>query len=268
MFDEQRQNPCVDLLVRAQHNRNISEQPIKLFDAVRQAPVQSQVKVHIPRQSARPKRSKQKARSKRPGRMTDMAVRSMRVQLRPGPYQADKDAIDLWVVHALEENPPANAEAIEWFLLTTVDIISAADAEQCLRWYCLRWRIEDWHRVLKSGCGIEELGHETAERLRRAIAINLVIAWRIMLMTLMGRETPELPAEVLFSDIELRTLGAYAKKKRVTPPSQLGQAVHLVAKIGGYLGRNNDPPPGHQLIWQGYTEFQFMCLGFALLEDE
>lgn len=67
--------------------------------------------------------------------------------------------------------------------------------------------------MLKSGCRIEDLAHDTAERLRRAIAINLVIAWRIMLMALMGRETPKLPAEVLFSDIELRTLRAYAKKR-------------------------------------------------------
>ena len=77
----------------------------------------------------------------------------------------------------------------------------------------LRWRIEDWHRVLKSGCRIEELAHQTAERLKRAIAINLVIAWRIMLMTLLGRECPELPAEVLFSDLELTVLRAYAFKK-------------------------------------------------------
>ncbi|MEJ2446182.1 MAG: hypothetical protein P8Y42_22480 [Exilibacterium sp.] len=61
----------------------------------------------------------------------------------------------------------------------------------CLRWYQLRWRIEDWHRVLKSGCRVEKLAHKTAERLKSAIAINLVIAWRIMLMTLLGRETPE-----------------------------------------------------------------------------
>ena len=144
--------------------------------------------------------------------MADMAVRFMRVQLRPAYYQAGKEPIDLWVVHALEEKPPGKTKAVEWFLLTTIDITSAADAQQCLRWYCLRWRIEDWHRVLKSGCRIEDLAHESAERLRRAIAINLVIAWRIMLMTLLGRETPQLPAEVLFSDIELRTLHAYAKK--------------------------------------------------------
>ena len=77
----------------------------------------------------------------------------------------------------------------------------------------MSWRIEDWDRALKSGCKIDDLAHETAERQRRAIGINLVITWRIMLMTLLGRETPELPAEILFSDIELRTLHAYAKKR-------------------------------------------------------
>jgi len=213
MFDEQRQNPRVDLLIRAQYDRNITEEPFKLFAAVRRMPVESRIRVHIPRQSARPKRSKQKARPKRPGRTAELAVRYMRIQLRAPKYHKEKEPIDIWIVHALEENPPEEAKAVEWFLLTTIDIRSAEDAERCLRWYCLRWRIEDWHRVLKSGCRIEDIAHETAERLRRAIAINLVIAWRIMLMTLLGRETPQLPAEVLFSEVELRTLKAYAKKK-------------------------------------------------------
>ena len=267
LFDEQRQHDRVDLLVRAKNNRNITQEPFKLFAAVRESETQSWVRVHIPRQSARPKKSKQKARPKRPGRTSDLAVRYMRIQLCAPEYHEGKDPIDIWVIHALEENPPENTKAIEWFLLTTMDITSAQDAEQCLRWYCLRWRIEDWHRVMKSGCRIEKLAHETAERLRRAIAINLVIAWRIMLMTLIGRETPELPAEVLFSDIELRTLRAYSKKNGLKPPSLLGEAVRLVAKIGGYLGRNKDPPPGHQLLWHGYAEFQFMCMGFALVEE-
>jgi hypothetical protein len=212
IFDEQRQNPCVELLIRAQYNRTVIEEPFKLFEAVRQQSVRSRVRVHIPRQSARPKKSKQQARPKRPARITDMAVRYMRIQLRPARYHADKSPIDIWVVHALEENPPPKTEAVEWFLLTTIDISSPAIAEQCLRWYCLRWRIEDWHRVLKSGCCVEDITHKTADRIRRAIAINLVIAWRIMVMTLLGRQMPNLPAEVLFSDIELRTLQAYAKK--------------------------------------------------------
>ena len=199
--------------------------------------------------------------------MADMTIRSKRVKLKPIRGLANQEPLEIWIIHAQEMNPPENVNAIEWFVLTTIDVSLAADAEQCLRWYCLRWRIEDWHRVMKSGCKIEDLGHETAERLKRAIAINMVIAWRIMLMTLMGRECPGLPAEVMFSDIEVRTLQAYAKKKDITPPVLLGDAVTLVAKIGGYLGRKKDPPPGHQLLWQGYREFQFMCLGFALLDD-
>lgn len=268
MFDEQRQNPRVDLLVRAKHNRNIVEEPLKLFQAVHQEPVASRVSVQVPRQSARPKKSKQKARAKRAGRTAALAVRYKQIRLIPAHYHEDKAPIVVWVIHAVEENPPEDAKAVEWFLLTTVNIASAEEAEKCLRWYCLRWRIEDWHRVLKSGCCVEKLAHETAERLRRAIAVNMVIAWRIMLMTLLGRETPEMPAEVLFSDIELRTLRAYAKKKDLKPPLTLGEAVRLIAKIGGYLGRANDPPPGHQLIWQGYAGFQFMCLGFELLDDD
>jgi hypothetical protein len=212
LFDEQRSNPCVDLLVRAKHNRVISEEPFKLFDRVRQSPLQTKIQVHVPRQSARPKLSKKKAKAKRPGRQAELEVRYQRIQLGPSKYHPGKDPIDIWIIHAVESAPPEGTEAVEWFLLTTIDIRSADDAVQSIRWYCLRWRIEDFHRVLKSGCGIQHIAHETAERIRRAIAINLVIAWRIMLMTLLGRETPDLPPEVLFSAVEVHVLRAYAKK--------------------------------------------------------
>ena len=213
LFDEQRQNPRVDLLIRAQHDRKLSTEPFKLFTAVRETSVQSRVRVCIPQQSARPKKSKQKAKAARPGRQAELALRYLTIQLPAPEYCRDKEPIEIRLIHAVEENPPQDTKAVEWFLLTTLKIDSAADIEKCLRWYTLRWRIEDWHRVLKSGCKIDDLAHETAERLRRAIAINLVIAWRIMLMTLLGREMPELPAEILFSDVELRTLHAYAKKR-------------------------------------------------------
>jgi hypothetical protein len=212
LFDEQRRNPCVDLLVRAKHNRAITDEPFKLFEAVAQAPLQTKVQVHVPRQSARPKLSKKKAKPKRPSRQAELELRYQRIQLPRSKYHPGKDPLDIWIIHAAESAPSEGTERVEWFLLTTVDIRSAEDAVQCLRWYCLRWRIEDFHRVLKSGCGVEQIAHETAERIRRALAINLVIAWRIMLMTLLGREAPELPPEVLFSDIELQVLHAYAKK--------------------------------------------------------
>ena len=211
LFDEHRKKPCVDLLVRAKHDRCTNED-VRLFEAVRQSEVCGQLRIHVKRQSARSKKSKQKARPKRPERTAEVSLRYRQIELRPPDYRKDMAPITLWVVHVVEDNPPANVEALEWFLLTTMEIRSAEDAEACLRWYCLRWRIEDWHRVLKSGCCVEDAAHKTAERLKRSIAINLVIAWRIMLMTLLGRETPELPAEVLFSDLELEVLSAYAKK--------------------------------------------------------
>ncbi|MCG5517487.1 IS4 family transposase, partial [Ectothiorhodospira sp. 9100] len=114
------------------------------------------------------------------------------------------------------------------------------------------------------GCKIDELGHHSTERLERAIAIRLVIAWRVMLMTLLGREAPELPPELLFSDIELRVLGDYAQSRRRERPSRLADAVREIAILGGYLNRNTDPPPGHQLIWHGYTKLTSMSFAYAL----
>lgn len=144
-----------------------------------------------------------------------------------------------------------------------MELEGSDDAVKCIQWYCLRWRIEDWHRVLKSGCNVEKKAHKTAERLKRSLAIDMVIAWRIMLMTLLGRDVPELPPEVMFTDIELEVLRKYAKKK-INPPTSLGEAIKIVAKLGGYLDRKCDPPPGHQIIWRGYFQLQLMCEGFSL----
>ncbi len=263
LFDDWRQNPSIELLVRARHNRRTTEDS-RLFDAVKATEPKLRLQLHIDRKSARPKRSKQKARPKRHERIAEVALRYQGFELCPPREHRDKEPVALSIVHVAEENPPEGVEPIEWFLLTTIKIASTEQAQRCLEWYCLRWRIEDWHRVLKSGCEIQELGHQTAERLKRAIAVYAVIAWRVMLMTLLGRETPEMPAEVLFSDVELNVLGAYAKERNLPQPTQLNDAVLLVAKMGGYLNRKNDPPPGHQLIWQGYTYLHFMCIGFML----
>ena len=213
MFDDQRNNsPGVELLVRAKHDRATTGE-YRLFDTARRAQVAAQIEIKIPRQSARTKKSKQKARAKRASRTAQVSIRTTQVELNPPSYHNDKSPVRIGIVHVREDNPPENAEAVEWFLLTTLDLQSVDTALNCVKWYCLRWRIEDWHRVLKSGCNAEALANKTAERLKRAIAIKLVIAWRIMLMTLLGRETPELPAHILFSDLEIKVLDAWAKKK-------------------------------------------------------
>lgn len=266
LFDGWRQGEKrTDLLVRAKVNRQTTSE-LPLFDKLRTAESRGdQLQLLINRQSARLKRSKQKARPARAERTATMALHYEHVELAPPKGHQGKKPISLWVVHLVEESPPAGVKAVEWFLLTTMEITTTEQAKKLLDYYCLRWRIEDWHRVLKSGCGIEDLRNETAERLKRVIAIYLVIAWRIMLMTLLGREIPELPADILFTDLELEVLDAYAGTRRdVKPPTCLGNAVLLVARLGGHQARKGDPPPGHQVIWLGYSQLQFMCAGYLL----
>ena len=176
--------------------------------------------------------------SARTARLAETTLRYEPVAL-PCPAAAP---VELWMVHAREERPPAKTEPLEWFVLTTLPVRSADDATRILQWYALRWRIEDYFRILKSGCKVEELQHHSAERLERAIAIKMVVAWRIQLMVRLGREVPELPAEVLFSDIELRVLATFARSRSLAPPPHLGEAVKLLARLGGWLGRTRDPP--------------------------
>jgi hypothetical protein len=264
LFDAWREEPRTDLLVRADHDRCTMEDR-KLFAAARACEPQLQFSLQVKRQSARPKKSKQQARPERPERIAEMTLRYRRIELKPPAAHKEKEPLALWIIHALEETPAPGQKPIEWFLLTTLDVNSPEQAKTILGWYCLRWRIEDWHRVLKSGCRIEELQYETAERLRRALAINIVIAWRIMLLTLLGRETPELPPEVFFSDHEIEVLAAYAQKRKHPPPDTLGAATFLVAKMGGYMARKHDPRPGHQIMWRGYTFFRALCVAYDLL---
>ncbi len=214
LFDEWRGSGEVELLVRAKCDRKTTGGE-KLFDAVAGTKVKHHFPIRIPRQSARPKRSKQAARSARDSRTANVDLRYAEVEIQPPGYiaQQKRDPIRLWIIHLVERDPPPGTEPLKWFLLTTIPVTDVGTALQCIRWYCLRWRIEDWHRVLKSGCRVEDMKYKTADRIRRAMAINMVVAWRIMLMTLLGREAPELPADVLFSHTEILVLSRYAKKK-------------------------------------------------------
>ena len=234
----------------------------RLFDEVRNAPARGTCTVELNRLSARVKASKQTPKSRRAARVAEVTLRYQPVAL-PCPGAAP---VALWVVHAREERPPPKAEALEWFVLTTLPVTSTADAPRILQWYTLRWRIEDYFRILKSGCKVEELQHHTAERLERAIAIKMVVGWRIQLMVRLGREVPELPSELLFSDGELRVLATFARSRELPHPERLGDAVGLVARLGGWLGRTRDPP-GAQLMWHGYTQLVPMAFAFELRDE-
>jgi len=266
LFAEQQRTPDVALVVRAKHDRRLADDQGRLFEAVRATEPRGKVAVDVTRQSARAKSSKRRARIGRQARTAQLALSYRRVTLARDPKarQDEQEKLTVTVVHAVENSPPSGERPIEWFVLTTLMVDSAEQAAEILHWYSLRWRIEDWHRVLKSGCSIDELGHHSAERLERAIAIRMVIAWRVMLMTLLGREVPELPPEILFSDVELRVIGDYAQSRGRSRPTQLAHAVRVVAIFGGYLNRNHDPPPGHQLMWHGYATLATMCMAYRV----
>ena len=121
-------------------------------------------------------------------------------------------------------------------------------------------------RVLKSGCRVQDQRFRTAERLQKAVAIQRVIAWCVMV--LLGREVPECAAEVLFAGEELEFLGAYAEQHGRPQPSDLGSAVALVAHLGGYRGRKHDPAPGNQIMWEGYNGLTLATMGYRLGDSQ
>ena len=239
LFVEQReQAPNVELLVRAKVNRVLGKDTTpegdqvvrRLFDEVRNTPARGACTVEVSRQSARVKASKQPCKKARPARLAETTLRYEPVAL-PCPGTAP---VALWMVHAREERPSAKTDPLEWFLLTTVPVTNADDAKRILRCYALRWRIEDYFRIFKSGCKVEELQHHSAERLERAIAIKMVVGWRIQLMVRLGREVPELPAEVLFSDIELRVLTTFSRSAQLrstAAPGRSGRAARSPRRV-------------------------------------
>jgi len=136
----------------------------------------------------------------------------------------------------LEIDPPAGARAVEWMLLTSIEVASLKQALRCVRWYCRRWRIEEWHRVMKSGCKILEHQNHSAQVLLRAIAIDAVIAWRIMLLALLGREMPELPGDVLFDQRE----GEVLKMRWLSRIRKFVEGLRSIPRHG----RHHDPTKG------------------------
>ena len=185
LFEEQRARPEVDLLVRVKGRRRVAGGR-SLLDALRAAPVRARAVVAIDRLTARPKSSKRPARPGRARRSATLALHADTVELAPtGREHRGKPLMRLQGVLVEEERTPAGAAPIRWLLLTTLAVDTPDECRRIVEYYSRRWRIEDWHRILKSGCKVEELANRTAARLARAAAINLVVAWRIFLMTLL-----------------------------------------------------------------------------------
>lgn len=259
----------VGVLARAKSDRKLQGKDHKLFEELEKSKNISRVEVVIPRQRYKKAKGTTKpGQTGVPAREATLAISFQEVCIESSRSDLRrKGSITLWGVYAREQKPPAGAKRIEWKLLTTEKVETAEDAARIVELYTRRWRIEEWHRVLKQGCKVQEHQNQTAERLKRAIVLDAVISWRIQLMTLLGREVPELPAEVFFDEWETKLLEAMEAekgKKGRKPPFTLGDAIILVAKQGGYLGRRSDPPPGAETMWKGLIAFYNRVEGYRI----
>jgi hypothetical protein len=206
------------------------------------------------------------SRGKRKARTAELEIRFAPVQLRPPKRLKGVPAIGLWAVHAVEPQPPEDHEPVEWLLLTTVATPNLDTAFERLQWYAARWNIEVYHRVLKSGCRIEDRRLGDADRLEASIALDLVTGWRIFYLTKLGREAPELPADVFFEEAEWQALYCYLDKTQNppedTPP--LGEAMRRLAKLGGFIGRKGDGEPGPTVLWRGLDKLHYITEAFRI----
>ncbi|MCY4112019.1 MAG: IS4 family transposase [Chloroflexi bacterium] len=264
VFDRQRRHPRVDLLVRAKHDRVLGQGRPKLFAALSAGAADGVMDIEIDGLTERPKSSRRPARAARRKRLASCELRFRPVALPPTGTGNEPEPARVCGVHVVEIDPPPEETPVQWFLLTTLGIDSAEAAAEVVGFYLQRWRIEDFFRVLKSGCRVEFLLFRTAKRLQRAIAINAVIAWRIMVMTLLGRQVPDCEPALMFADHELDFLRDYALERGLTAPDRLGDAVRLVAHLGGYRDRKHAPEPGHQIMWQGQTRLSSAALGHQI----
>jgi hypothetical protein len=220
LFDERRkQGGRVEILVRVQHNRCLQGEEAKLFECLRQGPAAAEVSIVVPRQREKPGKPSKPGQPAMPARTAQVEVRFREVTLcaPKTPRLKNKRPITMAAVSLVEQHPPPGTASIQWLLLTTIDVRSIKQAMRCVRWYCLRWRIEEWHRILKSGCRILEHQNHTAEVLSRTITLDAVIAWRIMVLALLGRELPDLPCALLFNSWECSALQLLAQKKSPYP---------------------------------------------------
>jgi hypothetical protein len=237
--------PCpehgADWLVRGQHHERLLTDGRKLCGALATAEVLTEITFDRP-----------PARGRR-ARVVHQQVKVVRVTLK-APARPDRTLADITVTALLatEVNPPADEEPLDWLLLTNLAVDTPERAAEMLSWYLCRWQIEIFFKILKSGCQVEELQLEKRERLEPTLAFYMIIAWRVLFLTRLGRACPDMPCDRVFDDAEWKAV--YLVTQRQPPPAEppsLDTMVRMVATLGGFLNRKSDGFPGPKTLWIG-----------------
>jgi Transposase DNA-binding len=183
--------------------------------------------------------------------------------LPPIGKQKRYPALNLTIVHATERGTPKGRKPIEWKLITDLAIRTRSEAIEKINWYAMRWKIEVFHKILKSGCKAEDSKLRTAERLANLMAVFCILSWRVLWLTMLNRIAPNASPKLALTDTEIALLdrlisGASHRRCR---PGTLAFYLTKLARLGGYLARAGDPPPGNVVIWRGLSRLTDIELG-------
>ena len=197
--------------------------------------------------------------------MLELKFRRIRV-LPPIGKQKRYPELTLTVLHAKERGTPRGRAKIDWKLITDLPVDSRSAAIEKLNWYAMRWKIEVFHKILKSGCKAEESRLRTAERLVNLLATFCILSWRIFWLTMINRAAPSASPALAFTALEIRLLDQLIKDdpKPRRPKTSISSYVRRLARLGGYLARASDPPPGNKVVWRGMARLTDIELGFQL----
>jgi hypothetical protein len=249
----------IDFLVRVRENRRVLEEHKTLIPEVESQPISGEVLVTIPRDT----------RNNRRQREVTLAVKFCSVTVRPPKNRVGSSKLpnlNLYAVLVEELNPPEKVSPIYWLLLTSLPVRSLDDAIEIVKLYKQRWKIERYHLTLKSGCKVEELQLETKDRLQTALAIYSIIAWRILWLRYESEKDSEAPCDIVLKNYEWQALYCMVHKTPIPPkePPTLVEAIRMIAKLGGFLGRKGDGEPGVTVIWRGMSRLTDIAQMWAI----
>ena len=260
-----------DFVLRAAQERRVDDADALLSQAATQAPLLGTLEVLVQRADDRPART------------ATVQVQAGPVTLQPPGYASHAAARRRWwaahpevtplvalplepqplgVVEVTEPEPPADVTPLHWRLLTSLPVASLAEAEHVITLYRRRWLVERFHYVLKSGCRIERLQLEQVERWARAIVSYSVVAWHVLWLTYLGRNDPEAPGTQVISPAAWHALVVGVAQGDAAHVPRVADVLRAVAKLGGYIGRRRDGPPGLKVVWRGWTKLETLLLGW------
>ena len=197
-----------------------------------------------------------------------LELKYRKVRVQPPLYKQGRyPALELTVLHAIERDALRGRDPIEWKLITNLPVRSRTDAIEKLQWYAMRWKIETFHKILKSGCQAEQSKLRTAERLVNLLAMFCILSWRIFWLTMLNRMTEHGKPTLVFTPLEIDLLDRMTPRrpaidKRRAP--SVRSALRQLARLGGYLDRASDPPPGNLVVWRGMSRLSDIAFGFQL----